>query len=169
MRRVGCYAATVLWFKLSHTDDIKLINMKIFSFSVLIVICIVSCKKKDVNTCHINMTEIAGSYKVTKLESVSYNTGAAQDLTSTLTSCELLGIYNFNADSTATYTELANCNGSGSGTWNLSEGGLYTDFTTGSGNRISLTSIVSWDCANLVLITRWPSVVYNYRYTLTKL
>jgi Lipocalin-like domain len=115
------------------------------------------------------MVEIAGRYKLTKLESVSYNTGAAQDITSMLTSCELLSIYNFNADGTATYTEVTNCNGSGSGTWNLSEAGLNTSFTTGSGNRISLTSIVSWDCTNLVLITRLPSVTYNYRYTLTKL
>ena len=114
------------------------------------------------------MAEIAGRYKITKLESVSYNTGAAQDITSTLTNCELLSIYNFNAGGTATYTELTGCNGSGSGTWNVSETGLYTSFTTGGGNRISLTSILSWDCISLVLITRWPSVTYNYRYTLTK-
>ena len=143
--------------------------MKIFFFCILITTCVASCKKNHVDTCLINLAQIAGSYKLTKLETVSYSTGAASDITSSLSSCDLLSIYNFRADGTATYTELANCNGSGSGTWSLSETELFTYFTTGSGNRINLTSIVSWDCANLVLITRWPSVAYNYQYILTRI
>ena len=143
--------------------------MKTFFLSILVISFVVSCKKKDTDTCEITMAEIAGSYQLTKFESVSYNTGAAQDLTSTLPSCELSGIYNFKTDSTATYTELTNCNGSGNGTWSLSDAGLYTSFTSGNGNRISSTSITSWDCTNLVLMTRFPSVPYNYRFTFTKL
>jgi len=42
---------------------------------------------------------------------------------------------------------------------------LYTNFATGTGNRIGSTSIVSWDCSELVLITQFPSVTYNNRYT----
>jgi hypothetical protein len=57
------------------------------------------------------MTDIAGNYKKTKFESVSSSTGEAQDLASTLTSCELSGIYNLNPHSSATYSELVNCNG----------------------------------------------------------
>ena len=114
------------------------------------------------------MAQIAESYQLTKFESVLYNTGAAQDVTSTLTNCELSGIYHFNIDGTAAYTESTNCSGSGSGTWSLSNS-LYTLFTSGDGNRISSTSITSWDCTNLVLITMFPSVTYNYRFTLTKL
>ena len=143
--------------------------MKTLFLISLVITCIVSCKKKDVTTCDITMSEIAGNYKLTKLESVSYSTCAAQDLTSTLTSCELSGIYNFNTDSTATYSELVNCNGSGSGNWKLSETWLYTSFTSGNGNRISSTLIESWNCSNFVLMTRYPSVNYNYRFTLRRL
>ena len=112
-------------------------------------------------------TQIVGSYHLTKFESVSFNTGAAQDLTPTLTNCELSGIYYFKTDGTATYAE-SNCSNIASGTWNLSNGSLYTLFTSGDGNRISSTSITSWDCTNLVLLTSFPSVEFNYRYTLTK-
>ncbi len=114
------------------------------------------------------MAEIAGSYHLTKFESVSYNTGAAKDNTSSLTSCELSDIYTFHADSTAAYSELTDCNNNGSGGWGVSNATLYTSFTSGTGNRISGTSITSWDCSNLVLLTRFPSVDSNYRFTLTR-
>ena len=143
--------------------------MKTSLFISLIILGVISCKKKDVSTCDITMPEIAGNYKLIKFESVSYATGSATDLTSTLTSCELSGIYNFNIDSTAIYTELTNCNGSGNGTWKVSETWLYTAFTSGDGNRISSTLIESWNCSTLVLITRYPSVTYNYRFTLRRL
>jgi hypothetical protein len=114
------------------------------------------------------MAQIAGTYQLTKFQSVSYNNGATQDLTSTLTNCELSGIYHFKTDGTATYTESINCSSIANGTWNLSNGSLYTLFTSEDGNRISSTSITSWDCTNLVLLTSFPSVEFNYRYTLTK-
>ncbi len=114
------------------------------------------------------MASIAGRYQLSKLESVSYNTGEVLDITSTLTSCELSGIYYFKNDNTATYTELVNCNGNGSGTWSSSDTNLFTAFDSGNGNKISGTSIINWDCTHLVLLTRYPSVSYNNRYTLTK-
>jgi hypothetical protein len=142
--------------------------MKTFFLLSLFITCFLSCKKKEATTCEITMTEIAGHYKFTKLEKVSYGTGEAQDITSTLTSCELSGTYTFNIDSTATYSESGNCNGSGTGTWDLPGTWMYTAFTLGNGNRINATFIESWDCSNLVLITRYPSVNYNFRTTLTR-
>jgi len=143
--------------------------MKIRFLIGLIITCTVSCKKRDSPACVITTAQIAGHYKLTKLESVSYNTGIAQDLTSTLTNCELSGIYNFNNDNTATYSELVNCNGSSSGTWALSETWLITSFTSGIGNRINGTLIESWNCSILVLTTQYPSVNFNYRFTLRRL
>jgi len=142
--------------------------MKTFILISLVVTFFVSCKKNEATICAINMTEIAGNYKFSKLEKVSYSTGIAQDVTSTLTSCELSGLYTFNSDSTAEYSELAICNGNSSGSWNLSGTLLYTAFNSSNANRITGTLIESWDCSTLVLITRYPSVDYNFRITLSK-
>lgn len=144
-------------------------SMKTYLLSMLVVACFVSCKKSTATSCETTMTDIAGNYKITKYESVSYNTGATQDVTSSLASCALSAIYRFNIDSTATYTELNGCNGSGSGTWATSGSGFHTAFGPGNGNRIDVTSITSWDCSNLVLTTMFPSVTYNYRFTLSRL
>jgi len=114
------------------------------------------------------MASISGNYKFTKLEKVAYSTGETQDITSTLTSCDLSGIYTFKTDSTVTYTESTNCNGNGIGTWNLPGTFMYTTFASGNGNRINATLIESWNCFNLVLLTRYPSVTYNYRFTLAR-
>ena len=147
--------------------------MKNIFFSILAILLLASCKKNNTNTCEQTMAEIAGKYKLIKLELVSYKTGAIQDVTSTLTSCQLSGVFVLHSDSTATYTELSSCNDSGTGTWNLSGGinsseNLYASFTSGNGNYISLTSISSWDCRNLVLTTSFPYAQYNNRYTLAK-
>src|SRR4051812_31315355 len=135
-------------------------TMKIFLIALLTV-CIVSCKKNDSTTCEITMTQIAGSYHLTKFESVSYNTNATKDKTSTLTNCEISGIYHFNTDSTATYW-VTNCSRVESGTWSLSGSFLNTSFTSSDVNRINNTLIISWNCTNLVLITTFPSVDSNY-------
>ena len=142
--------------------------MKALFVGILLTVFIASCKKEETRTCKKNMKSIAGRYKLSKVELVSYKTGEAQDVTSTLSNCDLSGIYIFNTDNTTTYAEMGNCSGSGSGTWGLSGGNLFTSFENGNGNKISPTSIVSWDCTNLVLITRFPTVEYNNRYTLTK-
>lgn len=114
------------------------------------------------------MTDIAGTYKITKYETVSYNTGTLQNVTSSLTSCQLSAIYHFSADSTAAYAEPANCGGSSSGTWRISGSGFYVSFNSVNANLIGLTSITSWNCDDLVLTTLFPSVDYNYRFTLTR-
>lgn len=147
--------------------------MKKIFFGILAIVLLASCKKNNTNTCEQTMAEIAGKYKLIKLEQVSFKTGAIQDVTATLTGCQLSGVFVLHSDSTATYTELSGCNGSGTGIWNLSGGinsseSLYTSFTSGNGNYISLTSISSWDCRNLVLTTNFPGAQYNNRYTLAK-
>ena len=143
--------------------------MKALFIPVLLTSLLLSCKKDNIKTCQKTVPGIAGIYKITKFESVAFSTGQAQDNTSGLTTCELSGIYELRSDNTARYSEITNCNGSGSGTWGLTEGGiLYTSFASGSGGRISGTFIESWDCNNLVVITRFPSALNNYRYTLTR-
>ena len=144
--------------------------MKKFLFISLTILYFISCKKSNevVPVCDISMGEVAGNYNLVKVESVQYSTGLATDITSTLPSCELSGIYIFNTDSTASYTELSNCSGSSSGTWEISNLWLYTDFASGDGSRISPTLIESWNCSTLVLITRYPSTAYNYRFTLSR-
>ena len=138
------------------------------SILILVIISLASCTKNVTRVCEINMSSIAGNYKLTKFELVSYNTGVAQDVTSTLTNCESSGVYKFNVDNTISYTEMNNCNGNGNGIWNLTDGNLTTSFESGNGSRISNASIQNWDCKDLVLITSFPSVENNNRYTLTK-
>jgi hypothetical protein len=145
--------------------------MKNLLAAVLLITLLFSCRKNGVlckeppEVCERTVPGIAGNYKLTKFELVSFSTGQAQDVTATLTACELSGIYDLRIDRTANYTEMANCNGSGTGTWDLTDGGvLITSFWT----RIRNTSIVSWDCTNLILITHFPSVLNNNRYTLTR-
>jgi hypothetical protein len=149
-------------------STLKREHMKTFFAGILLIAFIGSCKKNGAAICEQNMAGIAGKYKITRLEHVSYNTGAAQDATSTLTSCELSGTYTLRADGNATFAESINCNGSGNGTWDLSGGHFYISLNAGDGNQIGLTSVVSWDCTDLVLITQFPSVDSNYRFTLTR-
>ncbi|HLK30542.1 MAG TPA: hypothetical protein VKT28_18315, partial [Puia sp.] len=130
----------------------------------MLIFAFVACAKKDTNVCQTTMAEITGTYHLTKFESVSYQTGAAQNRTSSLTSCEVSGIYKFNIDSTVTYSELSNCNNSGNGVWWASKTSFYSLFASGVSNRIGggAISITSWDCTNLVLITNYPAVDSNY-------
>ncbi|HET6995462.1 MAG TPA: lipocalin family protein [Chitinophagaceae bacterium] len=114
------------------------------------------------------MAGMTGRYKIEKVESVSYNTGAAQDRTAVLTTCQRLGIYVFRADSTASYTGTGNCNGTINGRWYLTNSTFYIDFNSGNPGLHNLTALVSWDCTDLVLITRFPTVDSNYRYTLRR-
>lgn len=143
--------------------------MKIYLCSILVVACFVSCKKAASPSCGTTLTDIAGDYKIIKYESVSYNTGATQDITSSLPGCMLSAIYHFISDGTATYSESGGCDGSRNGTWAASNSGFHSTFESVNGNRIDATSITSWDCTNLVLTTMFPSVNYNYRFTLSKL
>ena len=114
------------------------------------------------------MADIAGQYKMTKLEQVSYATGMAQDVTSTLSLCQLSGIYTLVADSTISFSEPGNCPESGTGHWNIDNGNFIVMFNSGGG-YLRLTYIVSWDCKTLVLMTRYPNVNTNDRITLTRL
>ena len=142
--------------------------MKILFAGILVFVFLAGCRKKS-DTCDQNMADIAGKYKMTKFEQVSYSTGMAQDVTSYLTACQVSGIYTLNADSTMIYTETANCTGSGAGRWNIDGGHFYTEFNSGSSYLIHPTVIVSWDCNTLVLMTQYPNANTNDRITLTRL
>lgn len=145
--------------------------MRLFIAIVVAIVLLVSCKEKlvtDPVPCELTMPLVAGNYKLTKLEKVYYATGIAEDVTTNLTSCDLAAVYNFKIDSTVTYTVPAACTGNATGTWNITGANFHCSFTSSEANRISNTSTVSWDCSKLVLITMFPSVVFNLRYTLTR-
>ena len=59
--------------------------------SILVIVLLASCKKNNTNTftCEQTMAEIAGKYKLMKLELISNKTGAIQDVTSTLTNSDI--------------------------------------------------------------------------------
>lgn len=144
----------------------------------LILLCMLcsaffSCKKSNTETgntgCEVSVSSLAGKYRLTKAERVAFTSGTATDITSTISNCELTAEYNFDTNGTATYTESSACTGSGSGTWRIEGGDIVIEFTSGNGSRVNSTSVVSWNCATLVLITRTPATIYNYRYTLSRL
>jgi len=149
--------------------------MKKLFISIVVITGILSCNKKKDTTgttpCTVTIPAIAGSYKLTKLETVSFDNKTIQDITSTLSSCDLSGIYFFNADSTATYSAAAACSGNSSGTWRLGGvTGFFTSFNPGNkGIGTTATLISSWDCTNLQLMTMYPTVAFNHRFTLTRL
>lgn len=126
-----------------------------------------SCKKNDTPVCETNMASMAGSYHLTKFERVAFSTGIPQDVTGTLSSCELSAVYNLNPDSTATYSEGGSCTGSGSGNWQYSTNFIFS-FKSGNGVRLNTAFFYSWNCTNLVVMTAYPSTVSNDRYTLTR-
>ena len=142
----------------------------VFIVAVIIIIIAASCKKSTTPAnCELTTDAFAGMYKITKRESVAYTSGVATDQTVLLTDCVLSGIYDFRTDGTVTYTENGTCTGSGNGTWSISNTNLITSFVSGNGGTISQAQYTqSWDCTKIVLMTAYPSVVANDRYTLTR-
>jgi len=136
---------------------------------VILFMGVLSGCHKSTESCEQTMSAIAGQYKITRYERVTYGTGAVQDVTFYLTGCQLSGIYTLSADSTIIYQEQSNCTDSGAGRWRIESGGFYTEFNSGGGRNINLTTIVSWDCTNLVLISHYPNANFNDRFTLTRL
>jgi hypothetical protein len=145
-----------------HLTSIKNLVVAIF------LILVFGCKKHKPVDCSETMNGIAGRYKITKIESVSYSTGSAQDRTTILTACQRTATYIFRPDGTATYTETGSCSGSGNGTWNFSNRNFNASFNSGHPILVYPTVLVSWDCTNLALITTFPTVDSNYRFTLTR-
>lgn len=142
--------------------------MKSFLLSMLAIVLIVSCRYDMKQNCATTMAAIAGRYHITKLEQVAFTTGVAQNITSTLTTCQLSDVYSFYIDSTATYTPLPGCGTNESGRWSVDNGYVSISFDPGNAHILSLTAFVSWDCSKLVMITLYPNAVSNNRYTLTK-
>src|SRR5436309_148603 len=108
--------------------------------TVLVIVTILSCRKNDVTntsdklavnaTCKKTMASIAGKYRLTKVEQVSYPSGEAKDVTDSTDGCILAGIFKLFANGRAIYTEPSNCNGSGTGSWSISNGSVYTSFSS---------------------------------------
>jgi hypothetical protein len=145
--------------------------MKLLISLLVAILLLASCKERSITDsvpCELTMPLVAGNYKITKLEKVYYATGIAEDVTTSLTNCDLTAVYNLKIDSTASYSVAAACTGNATGTWNISSANFHCSFTSSEANRISNTSTASWDCSKLVLITMFPSVVFNLRYTLTR-
>jgi len=142
--------------------------MKSLAATLLIVGLFAGCHKND-GSCDQTMAAISGQYKLTKSEHVAYGPGTSEDVTASLTVCQLSAIYTLNTDSTINYAEPGNCTGSGTGRWKIDTGMLYPEMNSGSSLLNHPTMIESWDCRTLVLISLYPSVDYNDRLTLTKL
>ena len=143
--------------------------MKTLIAGILVFIFLAGCRKKTDN-CHDTIADIAGQYKLTKLEQVVPSTGMAQDITAALSSCQLSGTYTLMADNTINFAEPANCTESGNGRWSVEYGNFISMFSSGGGRLAGLlTSIVTWDCKTLVLITHYPDASTNDRFTLTRL
>jgi len=76
---------------MSYKKGYKKRRMKKIFFGILAIVLLASCKKNNTNTCTCEQTmaEIAGKYKLMKLELISNKTGAIQDVTSTLTNSDI--------------------------------------------------------------------------------
>jgi hypothetical protein len=144
--------------------------MKKLSFIVLLLATsILSCKKNNSKECQINTQAIVGNYHLTKFEQVNFTTGVAQDMTSTLSACQLSATYSLLQDSTALCTEGSGCTGSGTGKWSITEGLSFGfQFQSGDGVRLNAAMFQSWNCRELVIMTAYPSTLSNDRFTLTK-
>lgn len=126
----------------------------------------VACKKDSkTQTCNISIDEIAGTYKVTKVESVTG--GTTVDVSSSiLTSCPASGIYKLNADKTLTYTELPACSGNGNGTWDIVSGKISI-IQTGNGFDLVSATVNSFNCSVMVA-TQDIGAGASFVYTFTK-
>jgi hypothetical protein len=145
-----------------------LTTIKNLVVTIFLMLVAIGCKKHKIVDCSETMNGISGRYKITKIESVSYFTGTAQERTATQTACQGSATYIFRADSSASYIENGSCSGSVNGSWKFSNGNFYTNFNSSSPHLFYITALVSWDCTELVLITYWPAVDSNYRYTLRR-
>lgn len=143
--------------------------MKGLALCVFSAVIVAGCKKENTSTvCETNMHAVAGMYHLTKMEQVAYSTGIATDVTSTLSSCDLQAVYQLKTDSTITYTEALPCSSNGSGHWQLGNNNISISLSPCNGSRLNISFFSSWNCSSLVLVTAFPSALYNYRYTLTK-
>ncbi|MEI2748179.1 MAG: lipocalin family protein [Ferruginibacter sp.] len=135
------------------------------------VLALSSCKKDDTSpSCEKTVAGIAGSYKVTKIETIT--AGITQDVTtSILDACQISGVIQLKSDKTFTYTESGGtCTDNGAGTWDVVSGALTINSTSGGSYDVDNATISSWNCSTLVVSesANLGGVTIEYRSTLTK-
>ena len=115
----------------------------IFSFAFGLL---VSCKKDDVKTCSLNMTSLAGTYKVTAVRYKATPSGSETDYFNLFYAdpCERDDKYIFNADSTYIFTDAGvQCSppGDDTGTWSLSGNTVTVDGGPANVDSFSCTAL----------------------------
>jgi hypothetical protein len=149
----------------------KKVIVALFSLSVLAV----SCKKDENNDCPKTQAEIAGTYKLTKVE-VSLGGGSGfTDITNEVFTepCEADDQIVLNANGTASYVDAGTVctpNGSDSGTWQLNANGTINMGSGSVGLDLENATIASFDCKNLVVdaTVTLMGVSATYRFTFQK-
>jgi len=115
--------------------------MKKVLLAVLMISVFASCKKSKSNSCEVSVAAMSGTYKLTKYTFKVTNL-PAQDYTNLLTDCDKSGIYQLNADKTATYSNDASCFDNETGTWDVVDGKI----TISVGYYIDDLKVAGWDC-----------------------
>jgi hypothetical protein len=104
---------------------------------VILVVTVMSCKKDDgvIDTCIIDVTTIAGSYKTIAIKYKASGSAPEQDFFATLAACEKDDIVKLNTNGTADYQDAGTTctpSGSYSSTWSLNGSTITMDGTTGT-------------------------------------
>jgi len=123
-----------------------------------------ACKKDDdAPVCALNATNIAGTYKISKVETIAG--GTTIDVTgSFLDNCTASGLYKLNSDNTLQYTELPSCGGNGTGTWNLTDGKLSI-IQTGNAFEFVNANVVDFNCSGMsvdIVSTPGSSIRFSF-------
>ena len=123
-----------------------------------------SCRKEGHNddTCKTDMSHIAGTYKLTALEYKASASGSGQDFLQFLDDCEKDDVLVLHANGAYNYNDMGKVctpDGSGTGTWSVSDNHLLT-----SDNSMLKGIVSSFDCKVLVY---YVSGVYTTGDTLT--
>ena len=141
--------------------------MKKVLLGLIVLASLASCKKSsDDITCDVSVAGIAASYKLTNLTAYFPSPLPDQDQTSSLSSCDLSGIYQLKSDKTVVYTETGgSCSNSGTGTWDVVAGKL--SLSSPGYADLSNVPVTGWDCGTLTLSEDFGSGA-GLRYTFTK-
>lgn len=121
---------------------------KVLIVTLCVTLEMISCnKEKDQNNqCPVEMSRIAGSYKLTAMKYKTAISSPEADLLYTLEACMRDDIFQFNADGTYNYLDrgtVCDPTGSNAGLWSL------------NGNRLTVNgetaTIIDFNCSTLVV------------------
>ena len=127
----------------------------------LFFLMITGCKKDD--DCDLSSDKLVGSYKLTGLTYKAAGSASATDVYNLYVApCERDDVYTFNANGTATYTDVGTVcvpAGNYNATWSLSGNVLNFD-----GDNYT---VASFDCSAMVVVINDPTApgdVYTFTY-----